>query len=66
MTRAEIEANNARIIADAVHETRIDYVSTDGITGFYIYDKRDGRVVMSKIKVYDHRALFGYEWRDAT
>jgi len=66
MTRAEIEASNARIIADASFEVRVDYTSTDGVTGVYIYDRRDGRVISSHIKVYDHRALFGYDWKDIT
>lgn len=59
-----VHARNAKIINDARHLERIDYVSTNGTEGFYIYDRRNGRVDMHKIKIYDARALFGYEWKD--
>lgn len=63
--RAYIEAKNALIIAEAALLERIDYTDTRGVSGFYIYNRKTGRVAMHKIKVYDARALFGYDWKDA-
>lgn len=60
-----VHARNAKIIEDARHLERVDYVATNGTEGFYIYDRRNGRVDMHKIRIYG-TGLFGYEWKDIT
>ena len=64
--RALVDAKNAVIVAEAAFQERIDYRATNGVEGFYIYDRRNGNMITHKIKMNDHRALFGYEWKDMT
>lgn len=60
-----VHARNAKIIEDARHLERVDYAATNGTEGFYIYDRRNGRVDKHCIKIYG-AGLFGYEWKDIT
>lgn len=48
---------------ELIHVRRVDYVDSDGVTGYYEYDKRDGYVYRHFIRVYDQR---DYEWKDVT
>lgn len=61
-----VHERNALIIRDASFQERIDYKATNGVEGFYIYDRRDGSVIMHKTKMFDHRAIAGFDWKDAT